>query len=148
MHAKTKKQKNKNQPTKRLHSESPNRERNSVKCRNSEKPVQVSGQSSLTFFRLLSQPRAHQTPPLSWHCVQDETKNFPCQRGTKICCHSLHMLGTRCFYLSTYQRKLPAIRSCNTTAREGSAALWKEISNFSTNRHYKALGKKEKKKCI
>lgn len=71
---------------------------------------------------------------------------FPAKRGTRTCCHSLHTLGIRCLYLPTYQRKLPATKSCNTTAREGNAALWKNMSNFTTNPHYKALGEKREKR--
>lgn len=95
---------------------------------------------------LLLQPRAYQIPTLSWHCIQDETMNFPCQKGPRdLSCQSLHKLGIRCSYLSTYHRKLPAIKSCNTIVKEGNAPLWKNISNFTTNPHWKPLGKRRKK---
>lgn len=70
----------------------------------------------------------------------------PAKRGTGTCCHSLHTLGIRCLYWPTCQRKPPATKPCNTTAREGNAALWKNISNFTTNPHYKALGEKREKR--
>lgn len=69
-------------------------------------------------------------------------------KGTRTCCHSLQMLGIRCLYLSTYQRKPPATKLCNPALREGGAPLRKNISNFNSNPHYKTLGEKEQKEVL